>query len=59
MTTIEGGMICTNNKIYEMARMIRSHGMIREAGNKTFENKIIKKNKDLSQNLFFYTKVIT
>ena len=46
MTTIEGGMICTNNKkIYEMARMIRSHGMIREAGNKTFENKIIKKNK--------------
>ena len=42
MSTIEGGMICTNDeKIYEMARMIRSHGMIREAGNKTFENKII------------------
>ena len=48
-------MTCTNNKkIYEMARMIRSHGMIREAGNKTFENKIIKKNKDLSPNLFLH-----
>ncbi len=57
MTTIEGGMICTNNKkIYEMARMIRSHGMIREAGNKTFENKIIKKNKDLSPKFIFLHK---
>ena len=30
MTTIEGGMICTNNKkIYEIVRMMRSHGMVR------------------------------
>ena len=31
MTTIEGGMICTNNKnIYNQLRMLRSHGMLRE-----------------------------
>ena len=32
MSTIEGGMICTNDPIvYEQARMLRSHGMVREA----------------------------
>jgi len=31
MSTIEGGMICTNDiKIYQQARMLRSHGMVRE-----------------------------
>jgi CDP-4-dehydro-6-deoxyglucose reductase, E1 len=36
MTTIEGGMICTNNKeFYEFARMFRSHGMTREASIET------------------------
>lgn len=31
MSTIEGGMICTNDEnIYQMARMFRSHGMVRE-----------------------------
>ena len=35
MTTIEGGMICTNNKkIYELSKILRSHGMVREAKNK-------------------------
>jgi len=32
MTTIEGGMVCTNDEeIYQLARMFRSHGMTREA----------------------------
>ena len=32
MSTIEGGMICTNNfNTYEILRMLRSHGMVREA----------------------------
>lgn len=32
MTTIEGGVICTNDKdIYQLARMFRSHGFTREA----------------------------
>tara|TARA_R110000796_G_scaffold120927_3_gene235067 strand:+ start:2407 stop:3582 length:1176 start_codon:yes stop_codon:yes gene_type:complete len=36
MTTIEGGMVSTNNKeIYEYARMFRSHGMTREASSET------------------------
>ena len=38
MSTIEGGMICTNNKkIYHIARALRSHGMAREAKNLKFE----------------------
>jgi CDP-6-deoxy-D-xylo-4-hexulose-3-dehydrase len=36
MTTIEGGMICTNDEqIYQLARMFRSHGMTREASKET------------------------
>ena len=32
MSTIEGGMICTDDaKVYEEVRMLRSHGMVREA----------------------------
>ncbi len=31
MSTIEGGMICTNDRsMYETVRMLRSHGMVRE-----------------------------
>ena len=38
MTTIEGGMICTNDyEIYQLARMFRSHGMTREADQETHE----------------------
>ena len=54
MSTIEGGMICTNNKkIYQIARMLRSHGMAREIGNHNDELKIIKKYKDLSPKFIF------
>ena len=60
LSTIEGGMVCTNDKkIYELAKMIRSHGMVRESGNKKFEKSIVNKNPKLSPNLFFYIKVIT
>jgi CDP-6-deoxy-D-xylo-4-hexulose-3-dehydrase len=32
MSTIEGGMICTNSdEFYDIIRMLRSHGMVREA----------------------------
>ena len=38
MTTIEGGMVCTNDEeIYQLARMFRSHGMTREASKETHE----------------------
>jgi len=54
MSTIEGGMICTNDKkIYQLARMLRSHGMAREIGNRNDEIKIIKKYKDLSPKFIF------
>ena len=40
MSTIEGGMICTNDKkVYELIRVLRSHGMLRECGNFNFEKK--------------------
>ena len=54
MSTIEGGMICTNNKnIYEICRILRGHGMAREISNKLLEKKIIKKNKKLSPKFIF------
>lgn len=54
LSTIEGGMICTNNKkIYELIRVLRSHGMLRESGNSSFENKVIKKNPQLSPKFIF------
>ena len=43
MTTIEGGMVCTNNKkIYELSKIFRSHGMAREAKNNKFEREMRK-----------------
>ena len=54
MSTIEGGMVCTNDKkIYELSRILRSHGMARESGNKIFENKLKKKFPLLSPNFIF------
>ncbi len=54
MTTIEGGMICTNNKrIYELSRVLRSHGMLRESKNTTYENKLKKKYQNLSPQFIF------
>tara|TARA_B100000959_G_C14919353_1_gene598776 strand:+ start:45 stop:662 length:618 start_codon:yes stop_codon:yes gene_type:complete len=54
MSTIEGGMVCTNNKkIYEMARIFRSHGMVRESRNPKFENKMIRKYPKLSPQFIF------
>ena len=38
MSTIEGGMICTNDpEVYQQARMLRSHGMVREANDPTLK----------------------
>ena len=42
MSTIEGGMISTNKKIYELSRVLRSHGMVREIKDKSFKNIILK-----------------
>ena len=54
MSTIEGGMICTNNKkIYELIKILRSHGMARESGNTKFEKSVIKKYPELSPKFIF------
>tara|TARA_B110000459_G_scaffold62385_1_gene69949 strand:+ start:146 stop:1375 length:1230 start_codon:yes stop_codon:yes gene_type:complete len=54
ISTIEGGMICTNNKkLYEILRMLRSHGMLRESDNKILEKKLIKKHHQLSPKFIF------
>ena len=54
LSTIEGGMVCTNNKkVYEIANMLRSHGMVRESKNLRYEKEIIKKNRNLSQKFIF------
>ena len=54
MSTIEGGMICTNNeKIYQNLRMLRSHGLLRETNNKNYKKSVIKKNKSLNENFIF------
>ena len=54
MTTIEGGMISTNDKkIYETVKILRSHGMVRESKNNNFENKMINKYKKLSPQFIF------
>ena len=54
LTTIEGGMACTNDKkIYETLKILRSHGMLRESGNDQYEKKLIKKNNHLSPKFIF------
>ncbi len=54
MSTIEGGMVCTNNKeIYENIRTIRGHGLLRESKDKVYKKKIIKKNKNLNKEFLF------
>ena len=54
LSTIEGGMICTNDKkIYETLRILRGHGLLRESGNKKFENKVKKRFSKLSPNFIF------
>ena len=54
MSTIEGGMICTNNQTYyQILRMLRSHGMLRESNNENLKNEIIKKYPDLNPKFIF------
>ena len=58
MSTIEGGMICTNNKdIYERARIFRSHGMSREVKDSNFKKNRLKNIQNYHHNLFFYTQL--
>ena len=54
MSTIEGGMMCTNdNHFYQICRALRSHGMTREMTDNDFKNKIIEDNPDLNKDFIF------
>jgi len=54
MSTVEGGMVCTNDKdIYQMIRMLRSHGMVRESTDEQLKAKYAKENPDLSPDFIF------
>jgi CDP-6-deoxy-D-xylo-4-hexulose-3-dehydrase len=54
MSTIEGGMVCTDNEtIYETIRMLRSHGMVREASTDAVKQQYIRENPDLSPDFIF------
>lgn len=54
MSTVEGGMVCTNNEtIYETIRMLRSHGMVRESTSDDIKQKYINEYPDLSPDFIF------
>jgi len=54
MSTIEGGMICTDvEEVYQACLMLRSHGMVREATNPDIKATYIKDNPDLHPNFIF------
>lgn len=54
MSTIEGGMICTNDPaVYQMARMFRSHGMVRESNDQALKNHYLKECADLNPDFIF------
>lgn len=54
MSTIEGGMVCTNDhNIYETARMLRSHGMVRESSSDEIKQKYARENPDLTPDFIF------
>ena len=54
MSTIEGGMISTNNfEFYQVCRALRSHGMVREMTSSTMKNSVIDANPDLNPDFIF------
>ena len=54
MSTIEGGMISTNDpQFYEILRMLRSHGMVREARSEDLKRSYCEKHPDLNPDFIF------
>ena len=57
MSTIEGGMVCTNDEnIYEYMRMARAHGMLRELRSTSVKNDYANKFPDLNPLFIFPLK---
>ena len=54
MSTIEGGMLCTDDtQIYQQARMLRSHGMVREASDAAVRAAYQSANPELNPDFIF------
>jgi len=54
ISTIEGGMLCTNDsKIYQIAKIIRAHGMVRESTDKKLKSTYYKKFPNLNPEFIF------
>ena len=54
MTSIEGGMICTDDHdIYQLIRAFRSHGMLRETTDENLKKKVLNENPDLNKDFVF------
>lgn len=54
MSTIEGGMVSTNDsKLYEMLKMFRAHGMVRESTESRLKQSYFKKYPDLNPDFIF------
>ena len=54
MSTIEGGMVCTEDEeIYQIIRIFRSHGMVREADSEELINKYNNNYPDLNPDFIF------
>lgn len=54
MSTIEGGMICTDDaEVYQQVRMFRSHGMVREASDAEVRSAYQRENPELNPDFIF------
>ena len=54
MSTIEGGMICTNDyKVYQLLKICRGHGMLRECDDKELKEFYFSKYPDLNPDFIF------
>lgn len=54
ISTIEGGMISTNDRnLYEILRILRSHGMVRESSSDDLKRSYCEKYPDLSSDFIF------
>lgn len=54
MSTIEGGMVCTNDpEVYQQVRMLRSHGMVRESNDENVRASYQAEYPDLNPDFIF------
>lgn len=54
LSTIEGGMVCTDDEdLYQLVRMLRAHGMVRESSSHAVRTEYAGKHPDLNPDFIF------